>query len=131
MSFKSVHHVVIRVNDFDKAVETYRDALGMELDYIQDVPDIGAKQAIFPLPDGGFFEIVAPLGAETPIGRALERSGEGVHSLSMEVENLAKAIEELEGRGVPLLGAEQSVNGLVFIHPRATHGVLIQLREPE
>ena len=131
MTFKSVHHVVIRVTDFDKAVATYRDALGMELDYIKEVPDVGVKQAIFPLPDGGLFEIVAPLAAESPVGRALERGGEGVHSLAMEVENLAKSIDELRERGVPLIGAEDPVNSLVFIHPRATHGVLIQLFEPE
>ena len=131
MDLKSVHHVVIRVNDFDKAVATYRDALGMELDYTDEVPEIGVKQALFPLADGGLFELVAPLAAESPVARALERGGEGVHSLSMEVENHAKSIDELRERGVPLIGAEEPVNGLVFIHPRATHGVLIQLREPE
>jgi len=131
MVLRSVHHIVIRVDDFDKAVATYRDALGMELDYIDEVPDIGVKQALFPLPDGGLFELVAPLTEESPVARALERGGEGVHSLSMEVADLAKTVDELSGRGVPLIGAEDPENNMVFIHPRATHGVLIEIRGPE
>jgi methylmalonyl-CoA epimerase len=129
MAWKGVDHVVVRVKDLEQGIRTYRDLLGLRLERTAESQAIGIKQAFFPLPAGGFLEVVAPLAPETPVGRALERSGEGVHTLALAVEDLAGTVKDLQQKGVQLIGAERPVSGQVFIHPKGTHGILIQLVE--
>lgn len=129
MAIRGVDHIAVRVKDIDEGIATYRDALGMELERTAESEAIGMKQAFFPLADGGFLEVVAPLSAESPVGRAIESRGEGIHAVSLAVDNLEETIKDLQQKGVQLIGADDPGSGQVFIHPRATHGVLIQLTE--
>ena len=126
MGIKGVDHIVVRVKDIDEGIATYRDALGMELERTSESQAIGIKQAFFPLTGGGFLEVVAPLSPESPVGRAIERRGEGVHTVAMSVDDLPGTIKALKEKGVQLIGADQP-GGQVFIHPRSAHGVLVQL----
>ena len=126
MGIKGVDHIVVRVKDIDEGIATYRDKLGMELERTAESQAIGIKQAFFPLEGGGFLEIVAPLSPESPVGRALERRGEGVHTVAVSVDDLPGTIKSLQEKGVDLIGAERP-QGQVFIHPRSAHGVLVQL----
>ena len=126
MGIKGVDHIVVRVKDIDEGIATYRDALGMELERTSESQAIGIKQAFFPLSGGGFLELVAPLSPESPVGRAIERRGEGVHTVAMSVEDLPGTIKALKEKGVQLIGADRP-GGQVFIHPRSAHGVLVQL----
>lgn len=127
MGFTGIDHVVVRVKDLEQGIATYRDALGMELERTAESQAIGVKQAFFPLAQGGFLEVVAPLGPETPVGRALESRGEGIHTIAMAVDDLEATVKELGEKGVQLIGG--GGRGPAFIHPRATHGVLVQLVE--
>ncbi len=126
MGFTGVDHIVVRVKDIEAGIATYRDALGMELERTAESAAIGIKQAFFPLADGGFLEVVAPLTPESPVGRALESRGEGVHTVALSVDDLPATIKSLQEKGVQLIGAERP-GGQVFIHPRSAHGVLVQL----
>ncbi len=119
-----VDHVVIRVKDLDEGIKTYRDVLGLTLSRTGENPAIG-KQAFFDLPDGGFIELVAPLSADSAIGKALERSGEGVHTIAMAVEDMDKTVADLKARGATILGG----GPVQFVHPKSAHGVLLQLFE--
>ena len=125
MSFKWIDHVVIAVKDMDQAVSTYRDKLGLKLRGINNAPELGIKQAHFDLGDGRFIELAEPLGPETAVGRSIERRGEGIHILAVAVENMEKAKEEYESKGIQLIADGDQV----FLHPRSTNGVLIQLIE--
>ncbi|MBI4234575.1 MAG: VOC family protein [Chloroflexi bacterium] len=128
--YKWIDHVVVRVSSLDKAIATYRDKLGMKLERRGELRSQGIKNAVFPLGRSGrFLELVEPLGPETPVGRALARSGEGVHLVALAVENLGQAAQDLKAQGVELLDQTADGQRFVFIHPRATHGVLIQLVE--
>ena len=126
MGIKGVDHVVVRVKDIDEGIATYRDALGMDLERTSESEAIGIKQAFFPLTGCGFLEVVAPLSAESPVGRAIESRGEGVHTVAMSVEDLPGTIKAMKEKGVQLIGADRP-GGQVFIHPRSAHGVLVQL----
>ncbi len=128
MAIKGVDHIVVRVKDIDEGIATYKDTLGMELERTAESEAIGIKQAFFPLADGGFLEVVAPLGAETPVGRAIESRGEGIHTVAMAVDDLEQTVKDLQQKGAQLIGADQP-GGQVFIHPRSAHGVLVQLVE--
>ncbi len=125
MAIIGVDHVVIRVKDRGKAVERYQ-ALGLELSTTTENPAVG-KVAIFRLADGFFLELVEPLSPESPIGRALESRGEGVHSIALAVDNLEASIDDLKARGAPIIPAEGLP--LAFIHPKATPGAMLQIME--
>lgn len=128
MGIKGIDHVVVRVKDLEQGIATYRDTLGMELERTAESAAIGIKQAFFPLADGGFLEVVAPLSPESPVGRALESRGEGIHTVAVAVDDLPGTIKKLQENGAQLIGAERP-GGQVFIHPRSAHGVLVQLVE--
>ena len=129
MSFKWIDHVVIAVKHMDQALSTYRDKLGLKLLSTNDAPALGIKQAHLDLGDGRFIELAEPLGPETPVGRSIERRGEGIHILAVAVENMEAAKAEYESKGIQLITDDTPGGGQVFLHPRSTNGVLIQLIE--
>jgi len=126
MSIKGVDHVVVRVKDFDQGVETWRDKLGMEMERTAESEALGIKQAFFPFANGGFLEVVAPINDGSAVGKAVASRGEGLHTLSMAVDDLDATIKDLEAKGVQLIGVGSPQ---VFIHPKSANGILVQLTE--
>lgn len=124
--FKWVDHLVIAVNNLEEAVKSYEEKLGLKAqDVGREQPQLGLRNAILPLDESGrFIELAEPLGPDTPVGRSLQRRGEGLHLAAIAVEDLQEAVAALKSRGVQLIEA-----GGVFIHPRETHGILLQLVE--
>jgi len=121
MSFKGFHHVAIRVRDIDAAVEQWTSQFGLELESRGENEALGIKQAWLKMPDGSYFEIVAPLNDESPIAKALEKNGEGLHAVSMNVEGIPQVREGMEAKGVRFAGP--------FVHPKSSNGVLIGMTE--
>lgn len=126
MGMKGVHHVVVRVKDFDEGVATWRDKLGMEMERTAESEALGIKQAFFPFADGGFLEVVAPTSDASAVGKAVASRGEGLHTLAMAVDNLEATIADLQSKGVQLIGVGTPQ---VFIHPKSANGILVQLTE--
>ncbi len=124
MAIKGIDHVVMRVKDIEAATESYKK-LGMELTRTLETPGIG-KQAIFRLADGTFIELVAPLSPDSPIGRAIESRGEGVHTVALAVDDVKETVSALTENGARVIPAE-GLDGVAFIHPKSTHGVLLQV----
>ncbi len=127
------HHVGIAVQKLEPAIERYRE-LGLNLDYVEDVPTAGARVAF--LKAGAVqVELVEPLGADSAVGRFLARRGEGLHHLAFASTDIAAELSRLEKLGfelvdrVPRLGAHG--RKVAFLQPRSAHGVLIELvQEP-
>jgi methylmalonyl-CoA/ethylmalonyl-CoA epimerase len=126
MGIKGVHHVVVRVKDFDQGVETWRDKLGMTLERTDQSEALGVKQAFFQFANGGFLEVVAPLGPDSAVGKAVASRGEGLHTLAMAVDDLAATVKDLTAKGVQLIGVGTPQ---VYIHPKSANGILVQLTE--
>lgn len=126
MAINKFDHLVVRVSDLEAGIKTYQDTLGLTLDRTDQSEALGIKQAFFNLPGGGFIEVVAPLSAESPVGRSLESRGEGIHTIAFEVDNLQETCVALKESGARLIG-EGSPQ--VFVHPKSTHGILLQLGE--
>lgn len=127
MAITGVDHIVIRVKDLDEGIASYRDNMGMELERTSESAELGIKQAFFPFADGSFLEIVAPLSGDSPVGKALESRGEGIHTISFAVDNMEQTVKDMEAKGVRLIGA--GGGGPVFVHPKSAHGLLLQLTE--
>jgi methylmalonyl-CoA/ethylmalonyl-CoA epimerase len=125
MSLQRVHHIVVRVKDLDQGIASYK-AMGLTLDRTGENAALGIKQAFFPLADGSFIEVVAPTSPSSAVGKALESRGEGIHSIVFKVGNVAQAAGEMKSRGVSLIGEG---GAQVFVHPKSSHGVLVQLTD--
>lgn len=124
MTLAAFDHLVIRVADIEAGIKTYRDTLGLTLDRTSESAALGIKQAFFNLPGGGFIEVVAPLDAQNAVGQALEKRGEGIHTVAFAVDDLDAACAALKAGGARLIGEG---GPQVFVHPKSTHGVLLQL----
>lgn len=126
MGIEGVDHIVVRVKDMDEAISTYRDKLGLALERTAESEALGIRQAFFPFPSGGFLELVEPLGEDSAVGRAVESRGEGLHTISMAVDDLAGTLAAMKTAGVQLIGEG---GPQVFVHPKSAHGVLVHLTE--
>ena len=124
MALTGFDHLVVRVKDIEAGIATYRDGLGLELERTDESEALGIKQAFFQLPGGGFIEIVAPTDPQSAVGRALESRGEGIHTMAMEVDDLEGTMATMSAAGIRLIGEG---GPQVFVHPKSTHGILLQL----
>ena len=131
---KRIDHIAIVVQDMDAALKVYRDALGLSLTRVEDVPVEGVKVAFLPLPEGNSeIELVQPTTDDSGIARYLAKRGEGIHHICLEVDDIQSAMAEMAAHGLQVL-EEKPRRGsqgqkYVFIHPKTAHGVLIELYE--
>ena len=124
MGIKGIDHIVVRVKDIDEGVKTYRDKLGMEMERTSESEALGIKQALFPFDNGGFLEVVPPLSDDSAVGKSIASRGEGVHTVSLAVDDLEGTIKAMQDAGVTLIGVGTPQ---VFVHPKSAHGLLVQL----
>ncbi len=125
-------HVAILVADLDAAVALYRDVYGLDLAGVEEVPSEKVRVAIFGR-GAGRIELVSPSGPDSPMRAALEKRGEGLHHLCLEVPDLEAAMASLKARGAPLLDEKPRPGAggarVAFVHPRGSRGVLVELRQ--
>ena len=127
---KQINHVAVVVDDMEKALAFWRDALGMELQGLRDVPAEKSQVAFLPLP-GSEVELVKPTTDDSGIARYLARRGPGMHHICLEVDDIEGMMAQLKSKGVRLVNEEPrtAVDGkkYAFIHPESTSGVLVEL----
>lgn len=123
MAINGVDHVVIRVNDLDQAVETYRKILGIEPTR-KSSAELKADQAFFHLANGTFVELIMPTDNASPVAGPLEKRGEGLHTIAFSVDSREDTAKELEAQELRVIGG-------TFVHPGSAHGVLLQLSQRE
>ena len=125
-------HIGIAVDDLEKALGFYRDGLGLSVEAEESVPS-QAVRAHFIEIGNAKLELLEATSTESPIARSIERRGVGLHHITFRVDDLNKALDYLRERGVQLIddvprdGAEGAL--VAFIHPRSTHGVLVELNQ--
>jgi methylmalonyl-CoA epimerase len=125
-----IDHVVIAVNDLNEGMAVYEKTFGTKPSRTGERPAEGFKNAFFDLPGGGFLELIQPTDATGPVARALAARGEGVYLVAMAVDNLEAEVAAMRARGVRLVGDPgpgKPLPSIVFVHPRETKGVLVQL----
>jgi len=126
-----IHHVAVIVAELDPALAFWRDALGLEVELVQEIAQDRVRIAFLPIGESKI-ELVEPTDDSTGVARFLAKSGEGFHHVCFEVANLAETLLRLEIDGIELIdtaprkGAEGPV---AFLHPRSCHGVLVELIE--
>lgn len=126
-----VDHIGIVVRDIQEALRVYETALALPLRETIEVPDQKVEVAFLPIGESTI-ELVQPTTDDTGIARYLEKRGEGIHHICIEVDDIKEALARLESHGVRLIDEKprQGAHGRVaFIHPQGAHGVLIELVE--
>lgn len=127
-----IHHVGIVVEKLDLAYAFWRDALGLPLLREAEIPEQGVRAALLAAGDSEV-ELLEPTRADNGVARFLAKRGEGLHHLCFETPDVTSELSALRDRGVALLDAAPR-NGLAgrvaFLHPSASHGVLVELATP-
>lgn len=125
-------HIAVVVADIAGAVRDFEEKLGLPLDGVEDVPAEQSKVALFDL-GGAHLELVSPLEADSPIARSLEKRGEGLHHICLEVEDIDLALAAMKAKGLQLVNdtPRPGAGGrrVAFVHPKSMHGVLVELVE--
>jgi methylmalonyl-CoA epimerase len=126
----AIDHVGIAVADLEAAVAMYASAFGLQPAHRERVEDQGVEEVLFAVGES-YVQLLGALGPETPVGRFLERRGEGVHHLAYRVEDVAAALASLRAQDVPLIddaprpGSRGTL--VAFVHPKGFRGVLVEL----
>jgi methylmalonyl-CoA epimerase len=130
---RRIDHIAIAVHDLDRAREFFLDQLGGKELISVPVPEEAYRWTSIELGESCMLELVDPLGDDGFLHRFLESRGEGMHHITIHVDDLAASQRELEAKGVPTFGYNDSEpNWKVFyVHPKDAFGALLQFAEFE
>jgi methylmalonyl-CoA/ethylmalonyl-CoA epimerase len=129
-----LNHVAIAVRDLEAATALYRDTLGAHVSAAMGQPEHGVTTVFIELPNTKI-ELLAPLGADSPIARFLERNPDGgVHHVCYEVDDIRAARDRLAAAGARVLGDGEPRIGahgkpVLFLHPKDFLGTLVELEQ--
>ena len=131
---KRIDHVAIIVRNIEQALAFYRDTLGITPSEIKEVPTEQVRIAFLPMggPGGSEIELIEPTVPGSTLTKYLEKRGEELHHICLEVDNIDEALQEMKDRGAPVLDQQPRVAAegrAIFLHPKGTSGVLLELIE--
>jgi methylmalonyl-CoA/ethylmalonyl-CoA epimerase len=124
-----LNHLAIVVENIEDALPFWRDALGLPMGEIQNVPQEEVKVAFLNSGES-HVELVQPTSEESGIAKYLAKKGQGMHHICFEVEDIAAALAQMKSKGVELINEEareRDGRKYAFIHPKSTGGVLVEL----
>jgi methylmalonyl-CoA/ethylmalonyl-CoA epimerase len=128
----NIDHVAIAVGDLDAAIADYRRLFGAVPVRREVVVEQGVEEAMIAV-GGSHVQLLQPLSPDTPVGRFMEKNGEGLHHVALAVADVAAAVEHLESEGAQLVDREPRPGGggssIAFVHPKAFAGTLVELVE--
>lgn len=132
MKLINLDHVAIAVHDLDDAISGYRSRYDIRPLYREVVESQGVEEAMIPV-GGSFVQLLRPLTPETPVGRFLEKKGEGLHHVAYAVVNIEASLSHLAAEGAQLIDETPRIGGrgakIAFVHPADLAGTLIELVE--
>ena len=132
MDLTHIEHIGIAVKNLDESIKYYENVLGLKCYAVEEVKDQKVKTAFFRIGQTKI-ELLESTDPEGPIGKFIEKSGEGIHHLAFAVNNLPSALNELKEKEIKLIDVSprRGAEGLdiAFLHPRSTYGVLTELCE--
>jgi len=127
---KRIHHVAVVVDDMEKSLSFWRDALGLNPSEVRDVPEQKSQVAFLPAGESEV-ELVKPTTDDSGIARYLTKRGPGLHHICVEVDDIQAMLVQLKAGGARLIN-ETPVTAAdgrqyAFVHPESTSGVLVEL----
>lgn len=125
-------HIAMAVKDLESALKPYTEALGLTVSKMEEIQGQQVRIAYLPIGDTEI-ELVEPTTDDSGVAKFLEKRGEGLHHICLEVDDLKATLTRLKAQGVRLIDEEPRDGGkgkrIAFVHPRSMNGVLIELTE--
>jgi methylmalonyl-CoA/ethylmalonyl-CoA epimerase len=125
-----IDHIGIAVRDLEAAVEEYRSAFGLEPVHRERIEDQGVEEVLFRV-GRSYIQLLAATGPDTPVGKFLQRRGEGLHHVGYRVDDVETTLNALRASGVPLVDDSPRPGSrgttVAFVHPKGFRGVLVEL----
>ena len=132
MNISHIEHIGIAVKSIDDAKKYYEDVLGMKCYALEEVADQKVKTAFF-MVGHTKIELLESTSTDGPVGKFIEKKGEGIHHIAFAVKGLQNSLEEIKSKNVMLIDEKgrKGAEGLniAFLHPKSTFGVLTELCE--
>jgi methylmalonyl-CoA epimerase len=131
--FNRIDHIGVAVEQIEPALALYRDDLQLTVAHREVVEEQGVEAVLLDVGEN-HVELLAPLGADTPVGKFLAKNGPGLHHVAYQVQDIDATLGALKQAGLALID-EQPRSGIrgsrvAFVHPRATAGVLTEIVQP-
>ena len=132
MNLSHIEHVGIAVKSLEEAIPFWEEKLGLKCYKIEEVKEQKVKTAFFQIGQSKI-ELLESTDPDGPIGKFIEKKGEGIHHLAIAVKDIQQNLTELDEKDVLLIDKtpRKGAEGLdiAFVHPKSTHGVLLELCE--
>jgi len=127
-----IDHVAIAVKSLDETLATYKAIWGLEPDHVERGETDHITEAMLPV-GNAHLQLLEPTDDESTVARFIEKRGEGLHHIAVRVPDIEAAMKRLKDAGAELIDAEPRIGGgghrVAFVHPKTTHGLLIELVE--
>lgn len=131
-NIKKIAHIGIAVKNLDEALTFYRDVLQMSVEAIEEVNTEKVKVAFLKVGET-HIELLEPLDETSPIQAFINKRGEGIHHIALEVDDIKKRLADMRDNGIKLINEEPKDGAgnaqIAFLHPKSTNGVLYELCE--
>jgi methylmalonyl-CoA/ethylmalonyl-CoA epimerase len=131
--FRRIDHIGVAVEEIEASLELWRERFQMEVAHREVVQEQGVEAVLLDVGEN-HVELLAPLGADTPVGKFLAKKGPGLHHVAYQVADIDATLATLRQAGVALIDEQPRVgirgSRVAFLHPRATQGVLTEIVEP-
>ncbi len=130
MILTEIDHVAIAVHDLEAAISYYQRAFGATVDHREVVESDGVEEALLKVAES-YIQLLTPTRPDSPVAKALEKRGEGLHHIGYRVANCADALAQMIAAGAtpldkaPRPGSRDTT--VAFIHPKGSFGTLIEL----
>lgn len=131
----TIDHVGIACWDLDQAIERYVSVFGLDVVSRETNDEQGVREAMLATTSGSsYVQLLEPLSPDTPVGKFLERRGEGMHHVGYAVADVSAALAEIGATGIRLLDSRPRHGSMgasiAFLHPKDLGGVLTELVQP-
>jgi len=130
MKLNHIEHIGVAVKNLDEAIKFYENVFGLKCYKVEEVADQKVKTAFLMIGETKI-ELLESTEVDGPIGKFIEKKGEGIHHIAFAVDDLQKALIEMQEKGIQLIdktprnGADDMM--IAFIHPKSANGVLTEL----
>jgi methylmalonyl-CoA/ethylmalonyl-CoA epimerase len=131
--FSRIDHIGVAVAEIEPALELYRGSFELRVAHREVVEEQGVEAVLLDVGEN-HVELLAPLGADTPVGRFLAAKGPGLHHVAYQVQDIEATLQTLKQAGLQLIDQQPRIgirgSRVAFMHPRATAGVLTEIVQP-
>jgi methylmalonyl-CoA/ethylmalonyl-CoA epimerase len=127
-----VDHIGVAVKNLDETLKFYEDILGMKCHGTETIEEQKVKVAFLPIGDTEV-ELLESTEEDGPIAKYIEKRGEGIQHIAFRVDDIEKAIAEMKEKGMRMIDEKPRYGAggakIAFVHPKSTHGILLELCE--